>query len=411
MPDRLVQLAESTQTKQFHETFPTTMHLQSLPAALRKLSETHRRRRREVIEQRKGVEVVVNGQTYISFASNDYLGLADHPSLVRAAQDGLERWGVGSGSSHLLTGHFSPQKEAEDALQEFVGQPACLLFGSGYAANLAIANSLLDRGDAVFADRMNHASLNDACRLSRADFQRFPHNDLVQLNRLLGESEAKTKLIAVESVYSMDGDEAPLPALLDLAERHDAWLYVDDAHGFGILGEGRGALVEHGLSNPRLIYMATLGKAAGVAGAFIAGTADIVEWLINSARSYIYTTSQPPALACAILESLRLIAQADERRARLRESIQTIRSGLSQFKVGAGGSRMPIQPLIIGHDEQTLALAAHLRDQGLWVPAIRPPTVAAGTCRLRLSVSAMHQPEHLHRLLACLQSAESARSR
>ena len=175
--------------------------------------------------------------------------------------------------------------------------------------------------------------------------------------------------------------------------------------------QGRGTLAHFEIESERLIYMATLGKAAGVAGAFIAGTADIVEWLINSARSYIYTTSQPPALACAILESLRLIAQADERRARLRESTQTIRSGLSQFKVGAGGSRMPIQPLIIGHDEQTLALAAHLRDQGLWVPAIRPPTVAAGTSRLRLSVSAMHQPEHLHRLLACLQSAESARSR
>ncbi|RBH52102.1 8-amino-7-oxononanoate synthase, partial [Pseudomonas sp. MWU13-2860] len=195
------------------------MRLQDLPAALLDLSATHRRRQRAVIDSPQGVEVVVDGRSYLSFASNDYLGLADHPALVRAAQQGLERWGVGGGSSHLLAGHFSVQQEAEEALAEFVGQEAALLFGSGYAANLAIVSSLLDRGDAVFADRLNHASLNDACRLSRAEFKRFHHNDLAQLERLLAESDAKTKLIAVESVYSMDGDEAPLAALLALAER------------------------------------------------------------------------------------------------------------------------------------------------------------------------------------------------
>ncbi|WP_043638151.1 8-amino-7-oxononanoate synthase [Chromobacterium haemolyticum] len=384
------------------------MRLQDLPAALLDLSATHCRRQRAVIDSPQGVEVVVDGRSYVSFASNDYLGLADHPALVRAAQQGLERWGVGGGSSHLLAGHFSVQQQAEEALAEFVGQPAALLFGSGYAANLAIVSSLLGRGDAVFADRLNHASLNDACRLSRAEFKRFHHNDLTQLERLLAESSARSKLIAVESVYSMDGDEAPLPALLALAERYDAWLYVDDAHGFGVLGDGRGALAEHGLSSPRLIYMATLGKAAGVAGAFISGGADLVEWLINSARSYIYTTSQPPALACAILASLRLISEADERRARLRESIETVKSGLSEFKYSVGASRTPIQPLIIGSEEQALAMAARLREQGLWVPAIRPPTVAAGTARLRLSLSAMHQPEHLQRLLSCIQRAAAS---
>ncbi|OWY40925.1 8-amino-7-oxononanoate synthase [Xenophilus sp. AP218F] len=378
------------------------MRPQDLSAALLELDASHRRRQRATLETPQGVDVVIDGEEYVSFASNDYLGLADHPALVRAIQEGVDRWGVGSGSSHLVSGHSLAHQQAEEALARFVGREAALLFGSGYAANLAVITSLVGRGDAVFADRLNHASLNDACLLSRAEFRRFHHNDLEQLEHMLQTTPAKTRLIAVDAVFSMDGDEAPLRELLALAERYDAWLYVDDAHGFGVLGGGRGAIAELDSRAERLVCMATLGKAAGLAGAFVAGSQTVIDWLINNARTYIYTTAQPPALAAAIPVSLRLIAEGDERRERLRELTAQCQMRLVGTKYVGAASRTPIQAFIIGDDEATLALAARLREQGFWVPAIRPPTVPENSARLRLSLSARHEPSQLAAVLDLL---------
>ncbi|AOZ51258.1 8-amino-7-oxononanoate synthase [Chromobacterium vaccinii] len=379
------------------------MRLQDLSAALLELDASHRRRYRTTLESPQGVDIVIDGEEYLSFASNDYLGLADHPSLVRALQQGADRWGAGSGASHLLTGHTRAHQQAEEELAGFVGREAALLFGSGYAANLAVLTSLAGRGDAVFADKLNHASLNDGCLLSRADFQRFRHNDLDHLEQLLAASDAPTKLIAVDAVYSMDGDQAPLPALLALAERYDAWLYVDDAHGFGVLGDGRGSVAAHDLSSERLIYMATLGKAAGLAGAFVAGGRPLIDWLVNKARTYIFTTAQPPALAAAVGVSLRLIAEAGERRERLGQLIARCRQRLDGTPY-AGQSATPIQPFVVGSDENAVRLADALRRQGYWVPAVRPPTVPENGSRLRISLSARHELSQLDALLDLMLS-------
>ncbi|MEN2427388.1 8-amino-7-oxononanoate synthase [Chromobacterium vaccinii] len=379
------------------------MRLQDLSAALLELDASHRRRYRATLESPQGVDIVIDGEEYLSFASNDYLGLADHPSLVRALQQGADRWGAGSGASHLLTGHTLAHQQAEEELAGFVGREAALLFGSGYAANLAVLTSLVGRGDAVFADKLNHASLNDGCLLSRADFQRFRHNDLDHLEQLLAASDAPTKLIAVDAVYSMDGDQAPLPALLALAERYDAWLYVDDAHGFGVLGDGRGSVAAHDLSSERLIYMATLGKAAGLAGAFVAGGRPLIDWLVNKARTYIFTTAQPPALAAAVGVSLRLIAEAGERRERLGQLIARCRQRLDGTPY-AGQSATPIQPFVVGSDESAVRLADALQRQGYWVPAVRPPTVPENGSRLRISLSARHELSQLDALLDLMLS-------
>lgn len=267
------------------------------------LDGDHRRRRCPVLDSPQGPHVRIDGRDYLAFASNDYLGLANHPALVAAARDGALRWGVGGGASHLVAGHSAAHAALEQALADWLRLPAALLFSSGYQANLAVITALVGRGDAVFADRLNHASLNDACLLSRAEFKRFAHHDLAQLERLLAASTAPTKLIAVDAVYSMDGDCAPLAALLALAERFDAWLYVDDAHGFGVLGEGRGSVIEAGVHSERLIQMVTLGKAAGVAGAAVAAHAVVIDWLVNSARPFIFTTSTSPLLAHTVQAS------------------------------------------------------------------------------------------------------------
>jgi 8-amino-7-oxononanoate synthase len=255
----------------------------------------------------------------------------------------------------------------------------------------------------VFADKLNHASLNDACVLSRADFQRFRHSDLAHLEALLQKTPARTRLIAVDAVYSMDGDEAPLRELLALAERYDAWLYLDDAHGFGLLGEGRGALVEYALHHPRVVYMATLGKAAGVAGAFVAGSHALVQWLVNTARTYIFTTAHPPAQAAAILASLQVMQQEGWRREQVQQHILTLRQFMHDKSLRLLSSRSPIQAIIIGSNEAAVGMAAALREQGVWIPAIRPPTVPAGTARLRVSLSAGHTAGDLAALLAALQ--------
>lgn len=347
----------------------------------------------------------------ISFASNDYLGLANHPGLTEAAKAGADKWGVGAGASHLVGGHALAHDRLERCLATFTGFPACLVFSTGYLANLAVPPALLGRGDVIFADKLNHASLVDAALLSRATLVRYPHLDLAALERQLRHATTGRKMIVSDAVFSMDGDVAPLHALLELAERYDAWLLVDDAHGFGLLGpDGRGSLAELGLMSPRLILMATLGKAAGVAGAFVAASSTVVEWLIQKARPYIFTTASPPLLAETVLRALELVQTGSDRRASLARNIEHLRSALHLQKFILLPSRTAIQPVVIGSDEDALAAAAILQTRGLYVPAIRPPTVPRGTARLRISLSARHTPQDLDRLAEAIHEAERARA-
>ena len=361
-------------------------------------------RRRPLLDSAPGPRLNIDGKDYLAFASNDYLGLANHPALIAAAQQAAAHWGVGGTASHLVAGHFTPHELLEQELAAFVGLPAALLFSSGYMANLGVLTSLLQRGDAVFADKLNHASLNDACLLARAEFKRFRHNDLAQLQALLAASTAKRKVIAVDAVFSMDGDLAPLVDLLQLAEAYDAWLYLDDAHGFGVLGPlGQGSLAHWAINSSRIVYMATLGKAAGVAGAFVAAQADLIQWLINKAHTYIYTTAQPPMLAATVSASLQLITYEGWRRERLQALIQQLRAGCAGLPWRLLPSSTAIQPLQIGSSAAVLALAQQLRERGIWVPAIRPPTVPEGTARLRISLSAEHTADDVKTLLAALK--------
>ncbi len=374
----------------------------ALVADLAVLDATHLRRHRRTLESPQTSRVTVDGKDYVAFCSNDYLGLANHPALIEAARAALGRWGVGAGASHLVLGHMGPHQEAEERLAAFVGLPRALLFSGGYMANLGVVAALVGRGDAVFADKLNHASLNDACLLSRAEFKRFPHNDMAALAKLLAASKAKRKLIAVDAVFSMDGDLAPVRELLALAERHDAWLYLDDAHGFGVLGrEGRGILAHAGIGSERIIYMATLGKAAGVFGAFVAGAPAVIDTLIQRAHTYIYTTAPPPVLAATVVRSLELIAQEEWRRERLRELVAQLRAGVGERRELLP-SETAIQPLMIGDNAAALDLARQLAERGVLVPAIRPPTVPAGTARLRISLSAAHESADVAKLVDAL---------
>ncbi|MES1980985.1 MAG: 8-amino-7-oxononanoate synthase [Pseudomonadota bacterium] len=360
-------------------------------------------RQRRVLESMQGVRVTVDGQPYLSFCSNDYLGLASHPQLITALQAGAQQYGAGAGASHLVSGHMTAHHLLEQALAEFVNKPAALLFSTGYLANLAVVQALLGRHDTVYADKLNHASLNDAMLLSRARVQRYRHNDPAHLAQLLKQNVSGRKLIITDAVFSMDGDLAPLPELLALCEQYDAWLLVDDAHGFGVLGEqGRGALSHFKLRSPRLIYMATLGKAVGVSGAFVAAEQVVVDTLVQHARSYIYTTASPPALAHALLTALQLIAQEDGRRAHLQHLIARLRSGLADLPWRLMSSSTAVQPLLVGGNEQALALSAELRARGIWVPAIRPPTVPLGTARLRISLSAAHSAADVEQLIQAI---------
>ena len=362
-------------------------------------------RRRRTLELPCGPQARVAGQDLISFCSNDYLGLANDPAVVEAACAGARAWGVGSGAAHLVSGHLAPHAALEQQLAAFTGFARALLFSTGYMANLGIVPALVGRNDAVFDDRLNHASLIDAAQLSRADHQRYPHADLAALERLLAASTARRKLILSDAVFSMDGDLAPLPGLLALAERFDAWLVVDDAHGFGVLGpQGRGSVAHCKLPPARrLIYMGTLGKAAGAAGAFVAGDATVIEWLQQRARSYLFTTAGSPIIACALTASLELIATGDARRRHLWQLSAQLRDGLAGTRWHLLPSPTAIQPVIIGDNHAALRVAEALYERGLWVPAIRPPTVPRGTARLRVSLSAAHSAAHVARLVDALR--------
>jgi 8-amino-7-oxononanoate synthase len=381
--------------------------LSALANELAELEAKGLRRTRRVLETPQGARVTVDGCEYLAFCSNDYLGLASHPELIEAAREGAARHGVGAGASPLVLGHTKVHHALEDALAAFVGLPRALLFSTGYMANIGVVSALVGRGDAVFADRLNHASLNDAALLARAEFKRYAHLDLGALEGQLAASRARRKLIVTDAVFSMDGDLADVPGLLRLCERHDAWLLVDDAHGFGVLGRGgRGTLAHFDVRSERVIYMATLGKAAGVFGAFVAGEPDLVDTLTQRARSYVYTTATPPLLAHALARSLELIEREEWRRERLRALVGVLRGRFEPRRWRLAPSSTPIQPLVIGGNEEAMAVSSALASEGLLVPAIRPPTVPRGTARLRISLSAAHDVadvERLARALATLQ--------
>jgi 8-amino-7-oxononanoate synthase len=345
----------------------------------------------------------VDEKPYLSFCSNDYLGLASHPQLIHALQLGAAQYGTGAGAAHLVNGHFDVHQQLEEQLADFAGKPASLLFSAGYMANLGVIGALTGRHDTIFADKLNHASLNDAIRLSGAKMVRFRHNDMAQLALMLCKPKQGRKLICTDAVFSMDGDRAHLPELLTLCETHDAWLLVDDAHGFGVTGHnGRGSLSHFGIDSPRIIYMATLGKAAGIFGAFVAAEQVVIDTLINYAHSYVYTTASPPALSFALLQSLRLIVEGDERRAHLQNLIAQLRRGLVNLPWQLMPSDTAIQPLLVGSNWSADALSRGLRERGIWVAAIRPPTVPVGTARLRLTLSASHSALDVEQLSSAL---------
>ncbi|MFK0091199.1 8-amino-7-oxononanoate synthase [Pseudomonas sp. NPDC090592] len=360
-------------------------------------------RQRPLLESPQGPEVVVDGQRLLAFCSNDYLGLANHPEVIAAWQAGAERWGVGGGASHLVIGHSTPHHQVEEALAELTGRPRALLFSTGYMANLGAITALVGQGDTVLQDRLNHASLLDGGLLSGARFNRYLHNDPASLASRLDKAVGNT-LVVTDGVFSMDGDLADLPALADVARARGAWLMVDDAHGLGTLGAQGGGIVEHfGLGVDEVpVLIGTLGKACGTAGAFVAGSEELIEALVQFARPYIYTTSQPPALACATLKSLELLRRETWRREHLAALIRQFREGARQIGLQLMDSPTPIQPIVIGDSAQALRLSRMLRERGLLVTAIRPPTVPAGSARLRVTLSAAHSEAQVQLLLNAL---------
>jgi len=377
-----------------------------------------RRQRRTVLPEADG-RITVDGQSLLAFCNNDYLGLAQHPALKAAVHAAVDAYGVGAGASPMVSGHSVANAALELELAAAVQLPRALYFYAGYATNSSIVPALVGAGDAVFSDALNHACLIDGARLSRAELKRFDHGDLAHLARLLAASPARRKLVISDAVFSMDGTVADVPGLLALCEAHDALLLLDDAHGFGVLGpQGRGVLAAVGrtgaAASPRVLYMATLGKALGVAGAFVAGPDGLIEWLLQTTRSYTYATAAPPLLAEAVRAGLRCMLSEDgeQRRQRLRARVAQLQAGLApgaDAAIDAAGWRlMPsstaIQPLLIGDNMAALALMARLRERGLWVPAIRPPTVPAGTARLRISLSAAHTQAAVVELLDALRA-------
>jgi 8-amino-7-oxononanoate synthase len=377
--------------------------LARLAEGLAELDRDDLRRQRRVIDSPQGAHVALDGREAVNFASNDYLGLANHPDLRAAAHAAIDAFGVGAGASPLVTGNLRAHQRAEERFAAFSGLPRALLFGSGYAANLGILTSLCDRHAEIFADRLNHACLVDGALLSRATFTRYPHLDLAALDTQLAASRAPVKVVATDTVFSMDGDLADVRELLTLCERHDAWLVLDDAHGVGTLGaSGRGALEHFGVLSPRIVYMATLGKALGGYGAFVAGAPEVIEWLVQRARTYIYSTALPPMAAAVATAALDLVEAQPERVARLRERIAEFRAASAAIGLRLTESNTAIQPLVLGDAAWAVETSRRLLEQGLLVPAIRPPTVPEATSRLRVSLSAAHSKDEVERLARAL---------
>lgn len=363
-----------------------------------------RYRQRSLLTGPQSAQTTLGQQAVVNFSANDYLGLANHPKIIRALQQGAEKWGVGAGAAHLVSGHLSPHEDLEQALASLTNRPRALLFSTGYMANLAVISSLMEKTDTVLHDRLNHASLLDGGRLAGCRFLRYQHVDMDHLQQRLQRAKGKT-LIVSDGVFSMDGDIAPLRELAHIAQQHQSLLMIDDAHGFGVLGQkGAGSIEEAALTTDKIpILMGTLGKALGTSGAFVAGDTALIEYLIQFARPYIYTTASSPALAYASLAALELLEQEAWRRQHLHALIQYFQSRAQHYALPVMPSRTPIQPIVIGDNAQTMRLAQALQAHGFLVGAIRPPTVPEGSARLRITLSAAHQPEHIDALLMTLQ--------
>jgi 8-amino-7-oxononanoate synthase len=373
-----------------------------LAAALDELDERALTRERRILEGPQGPRVRIAGRELANFASNDYLSLAGNPRLREAAHRAIDTYGFGSGASPLVCGHSAAHEAAEQRFAGFVGLPRALLFSSGYAANLGILASLAQRDSEIFSDALNHACLIDGARLSRAQVTTYRHADLADLEAKLAASRAAERIVATDAVFSMDGDLAPLPHILELCERYDAWLVVDDAHGIGVMGaRGRGSLEHFGLASPRIVLMATIGKALGGYGAFAAGEPDAIEWLLQRARTYIYSTALPPMAAAVAVEAMAIVESEPQRLATLRERIGELREALRGLGVD-DTSPSAVHPLMLGANADALFASEALRERGFLVPAIRPPTVPQGTARLRISLAAGHTARDIEGLAAAL---------
>jgi 8-amino-7-oxononanoate synthase len=376
--------------------------MKSLEKELARRSEAGLYRQRRISESAQGVETVIDGKPVVSFCGNDYLGLANHSDIKQAFVDAADRYGVGSGSAHLVNGHSDLHHACEQRLAEFTGRSRALLFSTGYMANIAVASALTGKPDVIFQDKLNHASLIDGARISEARMVRYPHQDLSRLETLLTKNtQAERKLIMSDGVFSMDGDCADVSKIVEVAKPHDAWIMIDDAHGFGVLGNrGAGILEQQNLNQDQVpILMATLGKAAGTAGAFVAGSETLIETLIQQARPYIYTTASPPAVAAATLKSIDIIEAESWRREKLQELIAYFQRQMADLEVELMPSQTAIQPVIIGDNHKALSLSEALFDRGLHVTAIRPPTVPAGSARLRITLSSLHEISHVDLLI------------
>lgn len=384
------------------------MSFDQLAQALTERRQASLYRQRAILNTPQQPEVMVDGRQYLAFCSNDYLGLANHPEVIQAFQHAANDFGVGGGASHLVNGHSYHHHALEEELAEFTGRDRVLLFSNGYMANIGTITALLGRTDYLLQDRLNHASLLDAGQLCQASSKRYRHNDMAALQqRLIQVSHrhpAARTLVVTDGVFSMDGDIAALADMAQLSAAHRAWLMVDDAHGFGVLGQHGGGVAEQfGLDQQQLpVLVGTLGKAFGCYGAFVAGSDTLIETLIQQARPYIYTTSLPPAVAAASRASLRLIRQQHERRAHLTDLIAQLRRGCQQLGIPLLASATPIQPIVVGDSATALSLSQQLRSRGIWVTAIRPPTVPQGSARLRITLSAAHSAAQVDQLLQAL---------
>lgn len=384
--------------------------MRDLDAELRERRARGLYRQRRLLDGGQKPRQVVDGREVVAFCSNDYLGLAAHPKVAAAFRKAVGTYGVGAGAAHLVNGHTRAHHQLEEELAAFMNRERALLFSTGYMANLGVAQALVGRGDHVLEDRLNHASLIDAGLVSGASFQRYRHTIGVDLAQRLATLDAGgERLVLTDGVFSMDGDLAPLPELARITAAHNAWLMVDDAHGIGVLGEtGAGSLEHFGLDAQDVpILMGTLGKAFGTAGAFVAGSEALIETLIQSARTYVYTTAMPAALAEAARAALRIVQADGKRREQLFERVDQFREGARQIGLRLMESATPIQPVLVGDSARAVALSERLLEAGQLVPAIRPPTVPEGTARLRVTLSAVHTKAQVNRLLEALEAAQS----
>jgi len=379
---------------------------------LQERERQNRYRQRRVVESPQGRTLQIDGRQLLNFCGNDYLGLAGDARVRTAFKQGIDDWGAGSGAAHLVCGHSKPHHELEEAIAEFTGRPRCLLFSSGYAANLGVINGLLSVDDHVFEDRLNHASLLDGGWISRAEFQWFDHCDIDDLSAKLAVHAKNDgrKLIVSDGTFSMDGDLCLLNDLVRLGHQHGAWIMIDDAHGFGVHGtEGRGIVNREQFSVDDVqILVGTLGKAFGTHGAFVAGSEEMIETLIQKARTYVFSTALPPSCAVATLTSLEILRSEEWRRDRLRDHVQQFRQGAKQIGLSVMPSESPIQPVLVGTEQAALSISAQLEELGILVTPIRPPTVPIGSSRLRITLTAGHCEEDVDHLLGALEACAAA---